>query len=126
MKGSSEIILSARAFYQPEPAAYHRLAECDLMPESRSQRVASSDRLNGTSGTNGSPKVLRCRCCLQPVHLFVQPDLKGYNAKTYVHCLNPDCKLYYATREFHNWLTMDLAQWDALQHPDWVSPVASP
>jgi hypothetical protein len=31
------------------------------------------------------------------------------------------CPLYYATRELHDWLTMDLAQWKAVQHPQWAA-----
>jgi len=39
-----------------------------------------------------------------------------------VHCQSDDCPLYFATREIHDWLTMDLNQWNASQNPRWVAP----
>jgi len=63
-----------------------------------------------------------CRCCLQPVHGFVQHNFYDVGSKFYVHCKAPGCPLYYATREIKDWLTMDLAQWNTVQHPDWAAP----
>jgi hypothetical protein len=62
-----------------------------------------------------------CRCCLKPVHVFWQPDLMGHGRKCYVHCKTPNCPLYYATRQIDDWMTMDLSQWNAAQHPNWSS-----
>jgi hypothetical protein len=62
---------------------------------------------------------------LQPVYSFWQKDLGKPGGKFYVHCTTRDCPLYYATREIHDWLTMDLAQWGAVQHPHWAEPTAS-
>ena len=64
----------------------------------------------------------QCRCCLQPVHSFWQPNFYDKGSKLFVHCKSSDCPLYYATREVHDWLTMDLSQWNATQHPRWTAP----
>ena len=63
-----------------------------------------------------------CRCCLQPVHSFWQQNFYNDDGKLYVHCQSADCPLYFATREIHDWLTMDLKQWNASQHPRWIAP----
>jgi hypothetical protein len=71
-------------------------------------------------------KLPRCRCCLQPVYGFWQKNLVEPGGKFYVHCMTPACPLYFATREINDWLTMDLTQWGAVQHPRWVEPASSP
>ena len=63
-----------------------------------------------------------CRCCLQPVHFFWQKNFYNDDGKLYIHCKSEGCPLYFATREFHDWLTMDLRQWEATQHPCWTAP----
>ncbi len=63
-----------------------------------------------------------CRCCLQPTHSFFQPNYYNSDGKYYVHCKTEGCPLNYATRELCDWLTMDLSQWDAVQHPNWKQP----
>jgi hypothetical protein len=63
-----------------------------------------------------------CRCCLQPVYHFYQPNFFDADGKHYVHCESPSCPLYYATREISDWLMMDLDQWNAVQHPNWKQP----
>ena len=65
---------------------------------------------------------LYCRCCLKPAHVFWQPNLTEPGGKFYVHCTTKSCPLYYATRELNDWLTMDLRQWGAVQHPNWYAP----
>jgi hypothetical protein len=72
------------------------------------------------------PDALRCRCCLQPVHIFWQKNLVVQGGKYYVHCTSRGCPLYFATREINDWLTMDLAQWEAVQHPHWVESPPNP
>jgi hypothetical protein len=63
-----------------------------------------------------------CRCCLEPVHSFWQPNPFTAGGKVYVHCTMRGCPLYFATRELNDWLTMDLVQWNAVQHQRWTPP----
>jgi hypothetical protein len=63
-----------------------------------------------------------CRCCMQPIDCFWQQNFYDNGGKFFVHCESPDCPLYFATREIHDWLTMDLRQWKAEQHPCWTAP----
>ena len=63
-----------------------------------------------------------CRCCMEPVDVFWQSHLSTPGGNFYVHCKSSDCALYYATRELVDWLTMDLSNWNAAQHPQWVAP----
>ncbi len=63
-----------------------------------------------------------CRCCVQPTHSFFQPNYFDNDGKYYVHCKTEGCPLNYATRELGDWLTMDLGQWNAVQHPNWKLP----
>ena len=63
-----------------------------------------------------------CRCCMRPVHYFWQPNFYDDSGKLFVHCESKACPLYFATREIHDWLTMDLSQWNANQHPHWTAP----
>jgi len=74
---------------------------------------------------NEIPAAPRCRCCLQQVHLFWQENLTRPGGNFFVHCKTSGCPLYYATRELDDWLTMDLKQWNAEQHPRWSAPVRS-
>jgi hypothetical protein len=59
---------------------------------------------------------------MQPVYAFWQPNFYDDGGKLFVHCVSEDCPLYFATRELQDWLTMDLKQWDATQHPQWKMP----
>jgi hypothetical protein len=59
---------------------------------------------------------------MQPVRSFWQPALTSSGGHFFVHCETPGCPLYFATREVSDWLTMDLDQWNAVQHPKWVAP----
>ena len=63
-----------------------------------------------------------CRCCMQPTRNFFQPNYYDGSGKYYVHCITEGCPLNYATRELCDWLTMDLSQWNAVQHPNWKQP----
>lgn len=69
--------------------------------------------------------VLRCRCCNQPMRVFMQPGC-GYRADYLLcDCQNPACKLRYATMTPWQQYTMDLAAWRAAQDATWVKPDAA-
>lgn len=61
-----------------------------------------------------------CRCCGQySLNAYVQMGVGRKPAYILVECRNRDCALHMATREFENWLTMDLGQWGGSEQPGW-------
>lgn len=70
--------------------------------------------------------VIPCRVCGE-THLraYVQMGVAPKPAYILVECHNPACKLHMATRSFHDWCTMDLAQWGAVERPGWQMSIAA-
>lgn len=61
-----------------------------------------------------------CRCCgLHTLNAYAMPALGKQPPRIYVECHNRACALHMKTREFENWLVMDLAQWNCAEQPGW-------
>lgn len=67
-----------------------------------------------------------CRVCGEKhLRAYVQMGVSPKPAYLLVECRNPACKLHMATRIFHDWCTMDLAQWGAQELPGWQTSIGA-
>lgn len=67
-----------------------------------------------------------CRVCGEKhLRAYVQMGVAPKPAYILVECRNPACKLHMATRSFDDWVTMDLAQWGAVEWPGWAAEIAA-